>query len=97
VSGKRKRGCETLQSSSKLCTVHTECGKSFDVRACVDGKLAELNKRLNQAPQEIKKSPNRGYFAIFITKYVDLEVNPVPTGWIPEQDFLDSTNEANEK
>lgn len=53
----------------------------------MEGKLAEVNKRLFTTPEEVK-SKTRGYLAIFMTKYIDLEVTPLPNTWISEEDFL---------
>lgn len=57
----------------------------------MEGKLAELNKRLTNYPEEIL-SPLRGYLAIFMTKWVD--VATVPKTWISEQDFLNGNSSA---
>jgi len=93
VSGKRKRGSQYLQSDSHLCTVNTDDGRKFTLRAGVNAKLAEINRKLLELPDLIK-SPTMGYMAIFITRCVDLESGAsIPKNWILEEDFLKNQEE----
>jgi len=46
VAGKRKRGSQFLNGDSHLCTVKTDNGRKFRLRAAVHAKLAEINRKL---------------------------------------------------
>jgi hypothetical protein len=72
---------------SHLCTIKTECGKSFLVRALIGGgRLIELNTGLKEKPVQVKDS----YIAILQTKWANLDSGDILSDplWIPEEEFL---------
>lgn len=86
VSGKKKRGSQALHPNSHLCTIRTSDEQEHAVRCAVEGKLVEVNRRLLEAPQEVR-SATKGYLAVFMTKWVDaVDAPSPPESWVRLED-----------
>ena len=65
VSGKQKKGAIQTDPNMCLCRVSCSDGTSYLLRACVGGKLIEINTRLLRDPQLLQRSPARdGYLGL---------------------------------
>mmetsp|Transcript_22036 Transcript_22036/g.36760 ORF Transcript_22036/g.36760 Transcript_22036/m.36760 type:complete len:174 (-) Transcript_22036:99-620(-) len=67
-SGKRKRGAMEVHTNTELCQI-TSAGVPYSVRACIKGKLLEVNEQLVKQPHLLWKDPRTaGYVAIIMPK-----------------------------
>ncbi|XP_066940311.1 protein Abitram-like isoform X2 [Macrobrachium rosenbergii] len=67
VSGKGKRGAQMIGPRSPVCKVICADGTSYTILAGVNGKLIEVNERLDTNPQLLSESPKEdGYLAIVL-------------------------------
>lgn len=74
VSGKSKHGAQPLQSNSNLCCLSCSDESSYMVKCCMIGKLVEVNERLAQNPELLKREPHYGgYIAIVLPNLKHLE------------------------
>ncbi|KAJ2727070.1 hypothetical protein GGI07_000188 [Coemansia sp. Benny D115] len=64
IKGKGKKQSLKLMPETKICTVSTDAGKEYTVRAAVRGVLMEWNSQLEQDPQLIVKNPTHAFFVI---------------------------------
>mmetsp|Transcript_23914 Transcript_23914/g.52234 ORF Transcript_23914/g.52234 Transcript_23914/m.52234 type:complete len:183 (+) Transcript_23914:146-694(+) len=67
-TGKRKRGAMRVHPNTVLCNITCATGAvTYPARACVKGKLLEVNERLVEQPQLLwKDPPTAGYLAIIM-------------------------------
>lgn len=71
VSGKKKSGAVLLRPADELCIVRCSDGTQFTLRACVTGRLIEVNQRLLQDPAALlcpAAAANSGYVCILQQK-----------------------------
>ncbi|XP_064091271.1 protein Abitram-like [Macrobrachium nipponense] len=67
VSGKGKRGAQMIGPRSPVCKVICADGMSYTILAGVNGKLIEVNERLDTNPRLLSESPKEdGYLAIVL-------------------------------
>ncbi|XP_049938370.1 protein Abitram isoform X3 [Schistocerca serialis cubense] len=67
VRGKGKRGAQALNVDSALCELLCSDDTKYIIRACIGGKLIEVNFRLMKQPQLLTKRPQaEGYIAIML-------------------------------
>ncbi|KAJ1878521.1 hypothetical protein LPJ66_011875 [Kickxella alabastrina] len=64
IKGKGKKQSLRLMPETKICTIFTDSGKEFVVRAAVRGTLMEWNSVLEEDPQLIVRSPEKGFLVI---------------------------------
>ena len=57
VSGKRKKGAKLLMDNSGVARLTDPAGRHWTARACVRGKLLELNERLIREPSLASEDP----------------------------------------
>lgn len=75
VSGKHKRGAQKVQKHSVLCSVECTDGSAYKVRACVSGKIVEINRRLLTEPGLLTSKPwSDGFVAIIQPPFSSPEV-----------------------
>lgn len=67
VSGKKKSGGMIIQADSTLALVTCQDGSVFKVRGCVQGKLVEVNQRVVQ-DLDLLKREGEGYIAVIMPK-----------------------------
>ena len=69
VRGKGKKGGQLVEEKAVLCIVECEDGTEHHIRACVRGKLVEVNENLITNPQLLLEKPETdGYIAIILQK-----------------------------
>ncbi|KAL3831257.1 hypothetical protein ACJMK2_023031 [Sinanodonta woodiana] len=74
VSGKAKRGAQTLTASSPLCEITCDDGEKFIVPAGMKGQLVEVNTQLLNNPRLLTLKPQtNGYIAIILPKLKEFE------------------------
>lgn len=74
VSGKAKHGAQSLQNNSNICRLECEDGSVHIVKCCIIGKLVEVNERLVEEPELLKKLPHQGgYIAIALPNLKHLD------------------------
>lgn len=67
VSGKAKHGAQPLQETSNICSITCAANVRHLIKACVIGKLIEVNQALQEKPQLLHKPPHGGgYLAIVL-------------------------------
>lgn len=67
VRGKGKRGAQALNVNSALCELSCSDDTKYIVRACIGGKLIEVNFRLMKQPHLLTERPQaEGYIAIML-------------------------------
>ncbi|KAH9516997.1 hypothetical protein DERF_007699 [Dermatophagoides farinae] len=67
VKGKGKKGAQMVGPESILCTLHCQDETSYPIRACMGGKIIEINKCLVDEPSLIIEKPlTDGYIAIIM-------------------------------
>lgn len=76
VKGKRKQGGQHLVPNSILCYVDCEDGSKYSIRACIKGKLVEINQLLLSNPNLIVEKPlAQGFIAIILPSLKDIEMS----------------------
>lgn len=74
VTGKGKRGAQTMTPSSPLCQITCSDGSSYTPCACMRCFLVEVNENLLEQPQLIMTKPQTdGYLAVVLSKLKDHE------------------------
>ena len=74
VSGKRKKGAKLLMDNSGVARLTDPAGRHWTARACVRGKLLELNERLIREPSLASEDPTgAGYLAVVMPRAEDVE------------------------
>jgi glycine cleavage system H lipoate-binding protein len=69
VSGKGKKGGQSLDEKSILFYINCESGERYPVRSCVRGKLISLNQKIVENPSLIfNKSLGQSHLATILTK-----------------------------
>jgi len=72
VKGKGKKGAQNVNASSVLCIIRCEDNTEYRVKACVKGKLIEVNENLVTNPQLLLHKPEtEGYIAVVLQKLGD--------------------------
>lgn len=67
VKGKSKKGGMILQEGTTLCKIQCSDGSEYGIASCVQGKLVEVNKRLQSDPN-LLKTEGEGYIAVILPK-----------------------------
>jgi len=74
VSGKHKRGAKLLMENSGVVRLVDVGGKQWTARACVKGKLLEVNERLLSEPHLASDAPTQeGFLAIIMPRPEDVQ------------------------
>ena len=74
VSGKRKKGAKLLMENSGVARLTDPAGRHWTARACVRGKLLELNERLIREPSLASDDPTgAGFLAVVMPRAEDVE------------------------
>jgi len=69
VKGKGKKGAQHVDASSVLCIIQCEDDSEYRVKACVKGKLVEVNENLIANPQLLLTKPEtEGYIAVVLQR-----------------------------
>ena len=69
VSGKGKKGGQSIDERAILCWVHCENGSKYAIRSCVRGTLIEINPLVVKNPQLLAEKPlSDGHLAVILPK-----------------------------
>jgi hypothetical protein len=69
VSGKKKRGAVKCKASTTICEIKCKDGTVYQIKACVEASLIQINPRLLAEPELVMKYPlTLGFLAIFQSK-----------------------------
>ncbi|KAJ2473283.1 hypothetical protein GGI02_000980 [Coemansia sp. RSA 2322] len=64
IKGKGKKQSLRVLPDTKICTIHTDSGKEYAVRAAIKGHLMEWNAGLEDDPQLVTRCPEKAFVAI---------------------------------
>lgn len=67
VKGKAKKGGMILQDSTALCKIRCTDETEYTIASCVQGKLVEVNKHLQENPN-LMKNEGDGFIAVILPK-----------------------------
>lgn len=63
--GKSKKGCQKMHKNSPVCAMHCSDGTKYVITACMNSRLLEVNERIVENPELVKRYPlSRGFIAI---------------------------------
>ena len=69
VSGKGKKGGQSIDEKAILCLIHCENGNKYPVRSCVRGTLIEINPLIVKNPALLVEKPfAEGHLAVVLPK-----------------------------
>jgi len=86
VKGKGKKGAQNVNADSVLCIIKCEDNTEYRVKACVRGKLIEVNENLIINPQLlIDKPETEGYIAVILQRLGDKSNQEL--GYKTEEDY----------
>ena len=69
VSGKGKKGGQSIDEKAILCLVHCENGNKYPLRSCVRGTLIEINPLIVENPSLLVEKPlSEGHLAVILPK-----------------------------
>ena len=69
VSGKGKKGGQSVDEKAILCLVHCENGSKYPLRSCVRGTLIEINPLIVENPSLLIEKPfAEGHLAVILPK-----------------------------
>ena len=72
VSGKGKKGGQSVDENAILCVINCENGSKFIIRSCVRGTLIEINPLVVQTPALLSEKPfSKGHIAVIMPKLPD--------------------------
>ncbi len=60
----RKFGASKVDGTSELCSIFTNDGSVYTIRACVFSEILQLNPRLETEPSLLSNPCNEGFIAI---------------------------------
>ena len=87
VSGKKKRGGLKVSQKTQLCTIHTEGGLKFHIRAGVSGTLMEINDQVFADFSLINREPESKGFLFLINPNNNTQEISQLGNMIPEEDY----------
>jgi len=95
VKGKGKKGAQNVNANSVLCIVKCEDGTEYRIKACVRGKLIEVNENLVTNPQLLVDKPEtEGYIAVVLQRLGDKSNQEL--GYKTEKDYAKYCELSNE-
>ena len=69
VTGKGKKGGQSVDEKAILCVVNCEDGSKYLLRSCVRGTLIEINPLIVETPSLLLEKPfSEGYLAVILPK-----------------------------
>jgi glycine cleavage system H lipoate-binding protein len=72
VSGKGKKGGQSVDEKAILCLVHCVNGNKYPIRSCVRGTLIEINPLIVKNPSLLVEKPfSEGHLAVILPKLPD--------------------------
>lgn len=87
VSGKGKRNAQKLEQQSLICFIETTDGNTYPVYSCMQGKLIEINRKLNNNPNLLQSNPiSLGYICLILPNLKMYHI--MKTSMLSEEDYI---------
>ena len=87
VTGKGKKGGQSIDEKAILCWVHCENGSKYAIRSCLRGTLIEINPLVVENPQLLATKPlSEGHLAVILPKLPE-GLEKLKTELLTEQEY----------